>query len=497
MVIINRQDRNGVRTAPDLERKYNLGQLVKAVKVHEEAINKTDSTLEDFIYATVGSLTSLDGLIDGNITTYYYSGVPTIENYPAKGWNQEEYADHVDDLYYDKDTGYAYSFSLLEDGTYGWERTKASYIIKALAMANSAADTADSKRRIFTDTPFTPYENGDMWVNKGELYICQISKTEEESYDEKDFIIATKYTDDTYAKQVGEALEVLRGTVLTVKEGVDEYKVKVDDLDKNVSAEMQLLKNSFKILVTDESGNSLMTETENGWQYVQKTPEKGEDGKTSYLHIKYSDDGTTFTANDGETVGAWIGTLVDFNESDSMVFSDYTWKKFTDDVDAELEQIHEMVSEQGVSITASYEEAIKSALESYIETGDFNGFKESWETQLRLIKEDLEKKYEDTKSSIDSVNDDLQYKFNTITKYFSFDANGLTIGQVDNPYKVIIDNDRYSMTVNGVEVLWIDAITGEVHTPGLTVTNSFHLLGYLIDMDGEGNVNCEYVGGEE
>lgn len=55
--------------------------------------------------------------------------------------------------------------------------------------------------------------------------------------------------------------------------------------------------------------------------------EPGADGKTSYLHIKYSDNGTTFTANGGETAGAWIGTYVDFVEADSTTFSKYTWSK--------------------------------------------------------------------------------------------------------------------------------------------------------------------------
>src|SRR5690606_26787453 len=47
----------------------------------------------------------------------------------------------------------------------------------------------------------------------------------------------------------------------------------------------------------------------------------------SYLHIKYSDDGVTFTANNGETPGAYIGTYVDFNPVDSTDFSAYTWNK--------------------------------------------------------------------------------------------------------------------------------------------------------------------------
>ena len=54
----------------------------------------------------------------------------------------------------------------------------------------------------------------------------------------------------------------------------------------------------------------------------------GIDGKTSYLHIKYSNDGgQTFTANSGEDVGDYIGQYVDFIQTDSSNVSDYTWKK--------------------------------------------------------------------------------------------------------------------------------------------------------------------------
>lgn len=54
----------------------------------------------------------------------------------------------------------------------------------------------------------------------------------------------------------------------------------------------------------------------------------GSDGVTSYLHIKYSDDGgSTFTANSGETVGAYIGTCVDNNSTDPSSVGSYKWAK--------------------------------------------------------------------------------------------------------------------------------------------------------------------------
>lgn len=223
--------------------------MQKAVELYEGIVTKTAKTLEDYIHATIGTLDTLEGLIDGNITTYYYSGVPTIENQPASGWTDSEYESHIDDLYYDKDTGYAYVFFYdHETEGYGWKRTKDAAIIKALAIANAASDTVDGKKRTFTEMPYPPYDNGDLWLSEdGDLYVCQISKGESEVYEENDFIIATKYTDDTVANRVGNELEVLQGTVLTVIEDADFLRVALEDLDTKTSSEIELIKNQLTL----------------------------------------------------------------------------------------------------------------------------------------------------------------------------------------------------------------------------------------------------------
>ena len=54
----------------------------------------------------------------------------------------------------------------------------------------------------------------------------------------------------------------------------------------------------------------------------------GEDGRTSYLHIKYSNDGgRTFTPNNGEDVGAYLGQYTDFVAQDSTDVKRYKWTK--------------------------------------------------------------------------------------------------------------------------------------------------------------------------
>ena len=79
------------------------------------------------------------------------------------------------------------------------------------------------------------------------------------------------------------------------------------------------------ITITDKDGTHTQT-VKDGTNGTPGTP--GADGKTPYMHLKYSDDGgTTFTADSGETPGAYIGTYTDFTEADSTSVSDYTWAK--------------------------------------------------------------------------------------------------------------------------------------------------------------------------
>lgn len=65
---------------------------------------------------------------------------------------------------------------------------------------------------------------------------------------------------------------------------------------------------------------------EKGTQGIPGT--NGVNGRTSYLHIKYSNDGgKTFTGNSGEDSGTYIGTCVDYTQNDPTNVSAYSWAK--------------------------------------------------------------------------------------------------------------------------------------------------------------------------
>jgi len=226
------QDKMKLYTVEQLLRKYDFDRIAKnkkAIEVHNNGLTKIDKELSDFVKIATNSLENLQDQVDGNITTWFFVGIPTLDSYPSNEWvTDEDKIKHLGDLYYDQDTGYAYRFALQEN-IYTWIKITDSDVTEALALANAAQDTADKKRRVFVATPIPPYDNGDLWFNNQEIYICQIAKEKDNVYEDGDFIIATKYTDDTLAKEVDGKLTIVSGQVTIIKEGLDEISQTVED----------------------------------------------------------------------------------------------------------------------------------------------------------------------------------------------------------------------------------------------------------------------------
>lgn len=210
-----KQDSNGVRTAQDLERKYDFASILglkKNVETSEKGLTKVENELLNFMNSTVGNIEDLQSQIDGKVATWYYNGQPTLENYPVNMWEDEK-ENHIGDLYYDKETGYCYIFQKETD--FSWKKIEDKDVVESLAIANSAKDTADNKRQIFIKEPKTPYDVGDFWINNNEIYICQVSR-KEGNFDSRDWINNLKYTDDTVAEAVDNKVTVLSGTVTEI-----------------------------------------------------------------------------------------------------------------------------------------------------------------------------------------------------------------------------------------------------------------------------------------
>lgn len=307
--MIDKRDINKLRTPEDLERKYDLKSifsLKENYEIQKNGLNKVENELNNFVIATGKNLKELQDQVDGNITTWFYSGVPTASNEPASTWiTDTEKNNHLGDLYYDKDTGYAYRYSL-DNATYSWIKITDNDVTKALAIANSAKDTADSKRRVFVVQPTTPYDVGDLWIKDEELYRCQTTKASSETFEENDWIIATKYTDDTKANQVGENLTILSGTVTEIKENVD-------SLSSTMTNTTELVNEQGEKIGDLQVQQSQVTQTVNDFDIsiknVQKSLETA-NGTIQTLEGTITDMSFNFS-----TKGLSVGTSTDANNS--------------------------------------------------------------------------------------------------------------------------------------------------------------------------------------
>lgn len=204
----SKQDSNGVRTAQDLEKKYDFASLLglkKNVEYAQKSILKINNELNNILNSLILNLKNvLDS--QSEVSLWFYSGIPTTENEPYISWNSQE--EHYGDIYYDQATGYVYQYS--EEG---WKRNKDTSLVQAMALTNSELVTNEHERKVFFDVPVTPYSSGDWWIKEeGILYICQLGKTAELTYDEADFVPSNQYS-TTVALQQGEKLTVLQGTV--------------------------------------------------------------------------------------------------------------------------------------------------------------------------------------------------------------------------------------------------------------------------------------------
>lgn len=349
----------------------------------QESKDYSDGKLSDYAETVTGSLGELQDQIDGQIETFYYDYEPTLQNKPASDWTSAtERKKHIGDLFFNKTTGYAYRF--MQDGaTWGWTLVQDTDITKAMKAAENAQDTADHKRRVFVTKPQPPYDIGDLWSQSedegGDILTCTVSRAKGASYVQSDWQKLNKYTDDTKAEEALEAASLARNMTMQLD---NDYQGIPVDSDGNytefpectttatVMYGTQDITNNCTYTITTSQNiqgswdkeNKTYTVTgltaDSGWvnikaaylnnlvvskqfslakQYAgpQGIPGIGQDGKTTYLHIRYAPVQNPTSAQMSKTPDKYIGTYTDFSGVDSTDPSKYTWAKFEGDQGAQ------------------------------------------------------------------------------------------------------------------------------------------------------------------
>lgn len=186
----------------DLDNSEIGGRIVFSSNGQEKTLEELgNEALEskNFINNTLpGLLAEIQAQLDGQIEQFFETYDPTLNNAPASEWTTTQLKDnHLGDLFYNTATGAVFRF-VKENGVYKWLELPDAEVAQAIALANDALSLAKEKNRIFTATPYTPYEVGDLWVQgtTGDIMRC-IRTRLSGSYSSSDWQKASKYTDNT------------------------------------------------------------------------------------------------------------------------------------------------------------------------------------------------------------------------------------------------------------------------------------------------------------
>lgn len=203
----------------DLDNSEIGGRIVFTSNGQEKTLEELgNEALEskDFINNTLpGILSEIQSQLDGQIEQFFKEEAPSPlyeqptaeKKYPNNEWETvDENTKHLGDLYYNTLNGKVWRFVVREikspgrptESWFCWQELQDSEVAQALAIANDALKLAGAKRRIFTSTPYTPYEVGDLWVQgaSGDIMRCKTARASG-AYSSGDWEKASKYTDNT------------------------------------------------------------------------------------------------------------------------------------------------------------------------------------------------------------------------------------------------------------------------------------------------------------
>lgn len=260
--------------------------------------NVANAEVEKFITEVYSpQIKVLQEQIDGQIEAFFGDYIPDSNNEPASAWTDDTTKKkHLGDLFYivnnEEYGGQAYRYAKI-NGEYKWDYVKDTAVVKALADAAQAQNTANAKKRIFGAEPVPPYDIDDLWVQggAGDILKCQKAKAEGASYDANDWVRASKYTDDSAVTAFIKG--VFADTIESLQEQLD-GKIQTWSQDTDPALEWT---ETEEIPWTDVDGNSIL---DVGGNEILIVWEKGK-----YIH---KGDLWQNTANNANTRWRWDGS---------------------------------------------------------------------------------------------------------------------------------------------------------------------------------------------
>lgn len=231
----------------DMKRLVCSPDNVGTMKTVDSKVKVVGDQLSSFIdkdfadtvirYTDVGKFFNIKDQIDSQIVLWLYNGAPSNSTTPTKDWSTDDAKRlHVGDIYYNCNEEKAYIWT----DEYEWLTADDENLLKILKIVSKESDTADGSRRVFFNTPSPPYSKGDVWADysfNGYMLVCQVSRPISASYNRLDWVVASKYTDDTKADEALDSANKANTDLATFKTEYDsDLKVTKEQIEARVTA---------------------------------------------------------------------------------------------------------------------------------------------------------------------------------------------------------------------------------------------------------------------
>jgi hypothetical protein len=216
--------------------------------------------LQDYLSSMQSRIDSVKEQTDHQFLICFGDAIPTLTNEPANEWTDDETKEmHLHDLYYNRSYaetggGRSYSFEKNQDGSYGWKEITDADVLKSLEAAKHAQDTADGKRRVFTQAvPVPPYDIGDQWTNAkfgdeyhNDLLVCIQSKKKGEGFSIDDWQSAQRYTTKQFEAGLNVDGNSISAVVKDLRKGLEKVGMHLD----GENSTFDIVADTFKVITT-------------------------------------------------------------------------------------------------------------------------------------------------------------------------------------------------------------------------------------------------------
>lgn len=129
------------------------------------------------------------------------------------------------------------------------------------------------------------------------------------------------------------------------------------------------------------------------------------------------------------------------------------------------DEIRESITDNNQDVINACTDIITHAVEDCVNTGDYEEFKSTVESQLAILADSILMNFTTTEERLNNVDGDLQAKFTELYKYISFSGDGITIGGNESGITLTLDNDGIMFRKNGIAFgRWdgVDFYTGNI-----------------------------------